>query len=55
MSNSWNFIMQASFSSDLYGKGKERILVNRQTKGLEYYYTTDGKITICEGAMHEHR
>ena len=42
----WYFIMQASFSSDLYGCGNARMLINRQTLRAEFYYRIDKELAI---------
>jgi len=42
----WNFIMQASQSFDLYSRGKERILIDRKTLNVVYYYVLGTEIAL---------
>lgn len=46
LGNMWEFIMRASMSYDLYGKGQERVLIDRASKGIVFYYRLDNNLTI---------
>jgi hypothetical protein len=38
--------MHAGYHYDLYGKGKERILVDNKTSQVSFYYTIDGEVAL---------
>lgn len=46
LSSMWKFIMHASHSYDLYGRGQSRALVDRTSLAIVYYYRMDNDLVI---------
>jgi len=42
----WHFIMHAGYNYDLYQRGQERILVDKNTMRVSFYYLMNGEVYL---------